>query len=64
MTAAIVASPPARRVACLTPKGQAAAALLRLGAALDALAPLDQARLALALNQVAALYAPARTVAS
>jgi hypothetical protein len=56
----MMATAPQPRVACLTPKGEAAVALIRLRDGFDGLAELDRARLALELRQLADRYAPRR----
>jgi hypothetical protein len=56
----MIAPAPRPRVACLTPKGEAAVALIRLRDGFDGLAELNRVRLAAELRMLADRYAPRR----
>jgi hypothetical protein len=54
------ATAPRPRVACLTSKGEAAVALIRLRDGIDQLGEFDQRELAKVLRELADIYAPRR----
>ncbi len=54
------ATAPRPRVACLTPKGEAAVALIRIRDGLDQLGDFDRRELAKVLRELADIYMPRR----